>query len=88
MAGRSRSSRRRSADGERAEAGVAGWRAGVGAAAGEAPVEKEPRLESQVGGQESGQPQEKRRRRKSRGLVDEVTKMAATAAVYVGGVKR
>ena len=51
-------------------------------------MEKEPRLESQVGGQESGQPQEKRRRRKSRGLVDEVTKMAATAAVYVGGVKR
>ena len=43
MAGWSRSNRRRSADGERAEAGVAGWEAGVGAAAGEAPAEKEPR---------------------------------------------
>ena len=46
------------------------------------------RLESQDGRQESKQPQEKRRRRKSQGLVDEVTKMAATAPVYVGGVKR
>ena len=41
------------------------------------------RLESQDGRQESKQPQEKRRRRKSQGLVDEVTKMAATAAVDV-----
>ena len=47
MEGKIGSSRRRSADGERAEAAVAGWRARSGAAAGEAPTEKEPRLESQ-----------------------------------------